>query len=243
MIDFAKMTMQDHERMADAALKRHPSSRETYWPKEPTRQTTKPKEEEVNVLLEAGDSIGWSDEGAKDGAGHRCCVVAVSGDKARLVALDDLGWRRLIPRRQSEGMLVPLRRFSEHERRNNLNNLLAVAGVAAVELTKPIDAEEGLTEDMKRNKGKSSAAPKAAKKDKVDIAKTPSKATLIDGMLDGTHTKREIARAVVEAYGRGGDTDEVAFNRALKQVNDRPFHMKKAGKVGKWKEEPKAEGK
>ena len=56
---------------------------------------------------------------------------------------------------------------------------------------------------------------------------------LIDSMLDGTFTKREITAAVIKAHG--GDEKAV-----LKLVNDRPFYMRKAGLKPAWKAEEKA---
>jgi uncharacterized membrane protein YkoI len=139
-------------------------------------------------------------------------------------------------------------------------NFSRLEGRSIEELTKPLTEEEkentmalrklktdakataankkargGLAAEAMAADGKAAKAPKAEKKAKKQESDSHrgERVKLIDSMLDGTFTKREITAAVIKDHG--GKEKSV-----LKLVNDRPFHMRKAGLNPSWKKEEKA---
>lgn len=86
-----------------------------------------------------------------------------------------------------------------------------------------------IASDRPRSKSVKAKAPRAPKGPKAPKVQRESRASFIDSMFDGKHTKDEIVDATHKKFG--GDKDALR-----KAVSDRPFHMRKAGKEPKWKE-------
>lgn len=129
-----------------------------------TLEKHKPKE--TIVKLEAGDCIGWN--------GIAQIVFAVSETKARISTTRNIN-PLVIDRNVNDIYLTDHPRLSEAERTARLNTLLAAAGSAAGELTKPITADEQTNKPMKtktEKKPKAAKTPKAAKAPKTPKVKT-----------------------------------------------------------------------